>query len=164
VHFSRVGSRQEIPSWVRHVFLCLLAPVGIEPSTVVVGRAAEPGGPSAVRFLPIANAEEIAADLIDLYRAGQREPLPLLPDPSRAFAEAYRKRRDESAGLAAAARLEQRRNERGERIRDADVELVFRGRDPYAPAAAGAPAGERLGFAEVALRFFGPLLEHARDA
>jgi exodeoxyribonuclease V gamma subunit len=160
VHFSRVGSRQDIPWWVRHVFLCLLSPAGIAPVTIVVGRAAKVGDPTAVRFGPLADAEAIAGDLVDLYRAGQREPLPLFPDTSREFAEEYRKSKNESDALAAAAQLEERRTGHEARIRDADVELLFRGRDRLAPSAgAGRP-----GFAEVALRFFLPLLEHTEEA
>jgi exodeoxyribonuclease V gamma subunit len=158
VHFSLLGGRQDIRPWVRHVFLCLGAPEGIAPSTVVVGRG-KPGGPTAIRFGALANAEEIARDLVRLYRAGQREPLPLFPDASRAFAETDRKTGDQARAYAAAARAyDHPRNERP-LIRDLDVELLFRGRDPVAPRA----EGECPGFAEVARRFFGPLLDNQRE-
>jgi exodeoxyribonuclease V gamma subunit len=133
------------PWWVRHVFLCLLSPAGIAPVTTVVGRAAKVGDPTAVRFGPLADAEAIAGDLVDLYRAGQREPLPLFSDASREFAEEYRKSRNESAALAAAAQLEERRTGHEARIRDADVELLFRGRDRLAPSAGAGRPGVRGG-------------------
>jgi exonuclease V gamma subunit len=170
VHFSRLKGRQDLGPWVRHVFLCLAAPPGTAPTTVVVGRAQEGSRVTAVRFGPVADARASAEGLIALYRAGTTAPLPFFPSASRAFAEVVVKGGDEEkARTAAVAEPDHPRTTAREPHRDPEVDLLFRGRDPHtgwtdSDGSPEAEASDVASFAATALGIYLPLLRHEEDA
>jgi exodeoxyribonuclease V gamma subunit len=89
VTFSRVSARHRMASWVR--FLALSAALPDRPvQAVLIGRArrGSDGRVTCSRFAPVGaeGARERLAVLLDLHRAGLREPLPLSCLAGAAFA------------------------------------------------------------------------------
>jgi exodeoxyribonuclease V gamma subunit len=165
VHFSRLRGRQDLGPWVRHVFLCLASPPGTAPSTVVVGRAQDDESRvTAVRFGPIADPRSAAEGLIALYRAGTTAPLPFFASASRAFAKKFAETRDEQKARAAAVKQP---DHPGTTLRDphrdAEVDLLFRGRDPHV-GWEGSSADDPASFTATALGIYLPLLRHEEDS
>ncbi|HWV84318.1 MAG TPA: exodeoxyribonuclease V subunit gamma [Capillimicrobium sp.] len=95
--FSRVGPKHRLAAWVR-----LLALTASDPDTpwtaVTVGRARRGDGVTIATIPPLADdpalrrrdAERELERLLDLYRRGLREPLPIACKASAAYAEAAR--------------------------------------------------------------------------
>jgi len=84
--YARLPHRAELGLWVRHLVLGCLPGDDLPRTSCLVGRGTS-AGVSAVRLLPTENAAACLADLLALYEAGLRAPLPLLPLASRAQAE-----------------------------------------------------------------------------
>jgi exodeoxyribonuclease V gamma subunit len=103
--YSRVAAKHRLASWVR-----LLALVAADPerpfSAVTIGRADRNATLAIARLeLPASDPEgrghvalDHLASLIDLYRRGMREPLPLFCKTSAAYAGAAAAGRDPVAG------------------------------------------------------------------
>jgi exonuclease V gamma subunit len=158
--FSRLGRRFELAHFVRHLVLsCWKAQQDPRASrypgsSVVVARNADGEGVSVVQFEGITEPERILADLLDVVQAAQCQALPFVHDVSRAYCEALQ---DDPAGRAQAARLEAQRRFDDERaFPDAYVRLVYR------DFAALSQAQDALGFAPLARRVLGPLLQFRR--
>lgn len=166
VHFSRLRGRQDLGPWVRHVFLCLAAPAGTAPSTVVVGRAQKARSATAIRFGPVAKARAIAEKLVALHRAGTAAPLPFFPSASREFADKYGETGDEEKARAAAVKQpDHPATTARDPFRNAEVDLLFRGRDAHASFSDptdGASAAAT--FREAALDVYRDLIRHEEDA
>src|SRR5690606_13826888 len=95
--FSRVGPKHRLAAWVR-----LLALTASDPATpwtaVTVGRARRGDGVTIATIPPLADTPELRrrdaerelTALLDLYRRGLREPLPIACKASAAYADAAR--------------------------------------------------------------------------
>jgi exodeoxyribonuclease V gamma subunit len=147
VEYSKLAAKQRIRAWVR-----LVALAAAHPSTpwraVTVGRGF--GGAVAVATLgPVdaGRARGVLADLVALYRAGLREPLPLPTGAACAYARARTAGASDGNALAKAGQVwcGSKRPERDEppyvRVFGAGAEVL----------------GTRFG--ELALRVWGPLLD-----
>ncbi|HSH68474.1 MAG TPA: exodeoxyribonuclease V subunit gamma, partial [Deferrisomatales bacterium] len=138
--------RDQAVGWLEHLVLCAARRDGDPDRTVLVGLDKMYG------FRPADGALEHLERLLDLYGAGLREPLPLLPTASLAYAEAVCKDQGEDKALdAARTAWEGGYRSWGDR-EDADLQMCFRSTDPL---------GKR--FRELALAVFGPLLEHREN-
>ncbi len=88
VHYSRLGAKHRLQSWVRLLAMTATDPAGWQ--AVTVGRGdARSGGTSTLGPVGPEFATRALADLVDLYRTGMREPLPL---PTQVAAEYARLR------------------------------------------------------------------------
>ncbi|MEK0361343.1 exodeoxyribonuclease V subunit gamma [Pseudomonas sp. CBC3] len=82
---GRLGEWDLPPFWLRHLLLNLAATPGIERNSLMLS----PAGDWQLR--PLANAAQLLEPWLAAYRCAIREPLPLLPRSSHAFAKGYRK-------------------------------------------------------------------------
>jgi exodeoxyribonuclease V gamma subunit len=134
--------------WVRHLVLIYLMREGLVPggipinSVLITEQRQGQGGHvlETVRLTPIAEVSGHLANLIALFRQGQREPLPLFPETSLAFAEVGWEDRTRKAWEGGY------NDDQGESGLWA-VRNTFRGRDPLDQS-----------FETLARRVFGPLL------
>ncbi len=87
VTYSKLDGRHLVASWIRLLALTARDP-GSEWVAVCIGRARR-GGRPRVRMLgaPQAPAADVLADLVAIYDAGRREPVPLPLKTSYAWAE-----------------------------------------------------------------------------
>jgi exodeoxyribonuclease V gamma subunit len=81
---GRLGEWDLPPFWLRHLLLNLSATPGIERNSLMLS----PAGDWQLR--PLANAAQLLEPWLAAYRCAIREPLPLLPRSSHAFARGYR--------------------------------------------------------------------------
>lgn len=71
----------QVQAWVEHLFLCALAPAGIEPATLWVAR----DGVREFHALPHEQARAQLAALLEGYREGLSQPLRFFPRPAGAL-------------------------------------------------------------------------------
>ena len=124
---GRRKARDLLALWVRHLALNCLAPEGIAPRSRLVyerknqrTRAVEL---ESVELLPVPDALERLEDMASLFYRGRREPLPLFPETSLAFA-------DKGWDGAAASAWEGGFNGPPGECADWAVRTAFRGREP----------------------------------
>lgn len=82
---GKLGEWDLPPFWLRHLLLNLSATPGIERNSLMLSPAGD------WQLGPLANAAELLEPWLAAYRCAIREPLPLLPRSSHAFAKGYRK-------------------------------------------------------------------------
>ncbi len=160
--FSWARGKHELDAWIRHLAM-LAAGVRRETFMISKGRLDEP---EVYRFTKVAKPKRHLADLVALYRLGQRVPLPLFPDPASAYAAKIADGKSPEQALAA-ARAEYDKGYDGPK--NAYVEKVYGDRDPLdatfrlfgADAEVdAAPDTTPPSFADIAQRVFDPLLKH----
>jgi exodeoxyribonuclease V gamma subunit len=177
VQFSRLNSRHRLAAWIR--LLALTADDPEQPfESVTIGRAPyDSYAAVAVSRIPPLDADpdarrkraqtELSA-LIELRDRGLREPLPIAPDTSAAYAAAIR-HGDGAAATTAAERAWQsgfnrpREDAEPEHVRAFGAELTLAQLMELAPApdetGAGWPADESSRFGRYARRLWDPLLD-----
>lgn len=159
--YSKVGARHEIGLWIRHLLLNWAGRPDTPRQTVLVGRG-EKSEPEVVRFAPVADAEAVLRDLLDLYWLGQRLPLPLFADPSYSYVEKLQA--GASAEKARASAKEAFANSQGfGESSDAYFQQIFAQADPLQSLWADTPEAAGITFESVALRVIGPLLRHRQS-
>jgi exodeoxyribonuclease V gamma subunit len=138
---AKVGPKDYLDLWVRHLVLNVLAPGGVQRISHWLGRDRE------VMLLPVVDPLFHLQDLLDCYWRGLCWPLPFFPKSALAYVQALAAGKTDPEG---AARREWQGNDyhRGE-CEDHYYQLAFRGSDPL--------QGE---FPQLAQRIFRPLLEH----
>ncbi len=96
--YGKIDHKRRFGAWLTLLLLSAARP-DEQFAAVVVGRA------SSARLGPVTSAEAVGwlCDLVDLYEAGLREPLPLASKTSFAYAEARRKGAAPPDALRAAA-------------------------------------------------------------
>lgn len=82
---GRLGEWDLPPFWLRHLLLNLSATPGIERNSLMLSPAGD------WQLGPLTNAAQLLEPWLAAYRCAIREPLPLLPRSSHAFAKGYRK-------------------------------------------------------------------------
>lgn len=82
---GRLGEWDLPPFWLRHLLLNLSATAGIERNSLMLSPAGD------WQLGPLANAAQLLEPWLAAYRCAIREPLPLLPRSSHAFAKGYRR-------------------------------------------------------------------------
>jgi len=158
--FSRLGAKTELVPWIRHLFLCLLEPRGVEHVTRVFGRPEKKRKGTAIQFEPVEQAEREIETLVRIYRRGLLVPLPLFKRASWAYVETLRRGGDGAEEKALKkARKKYHGDERYDRpdANDPYVRQVFGGRDPLQPA-----QQEEDDFRTLARAVYDPLLAHRR--
>jgi exodeoxyribonuclease V gamma subunit len=148
----RLGGRKArdlLGLWVRHLALNRLAPAGIEPRGLLVceRKNAHTGGVEleTLSLAPVPDALERLCELVGLFFRGRREPLPLFPETSLAFA-------DQGWDRAARSAWEGGFNGPPGECDGWAVRTAFRGRDPL-----------DCDFESLAVRICGPLLAALRQ-
>lgn len=171
--FAKLGEPSELEVWIAHLLLCATAGDMEPKATHLIGR---PGDDrcSHVRFEPVEDAAGRLADLIEIFRMGTSQPLPLFPRTSRKFAAKIVKadedhdEHDEGNTGKDGALFDAYRHfsdPTSYRPESADpyVRQLFADVDPLAPSYR--PVGiesSAYGFCELALRVFRPLLDHRK--
>jgi exodeoxyribonuclease V gamma subunit len=158
--YSFARGKHELDAWIRH--LAMIAS-GAGRDTFMIAKRKD-GGPVIEKFTPVKRPHEHLADLVALYRLGQRVPLPLFPDPASAYVSKLVEGKTTEQALDA-ARKSYHTGYDGSA--NAYVAKVYGGDDPIDPAYrlfSSAP-GEEFppSFVEVAVRVFRPLFEHLEE-
>jgi len=156
VQYSKVGKRQEVGLWVRHLVLSCVAAAPV--TSRLVGRA-QKAGVVAVSFAPVADAPAALAVLVDLYRAGQIRPLPLFQEASRCFADLLRRDGNRAKALRKAVKAFEPNSAAEYSAADAAnayVRQIFGEQAPF--AAEADDTGNDSEFERVACAVYGPLL------
>ena len=180
VRFARLKPKNELAAWTRHLVLCAASATGPGRATLVLGRARPEDARSARNkhddarvegrvFEPVSVevARQHLSELARLYRLGQRAPLCLFPNASKAFAERWAATGDkpdcERLALGAARKAWSERNAGGE-CDDPYVRRIFGSVDPFARVSPFDVDGDGAfpSFAETALGVFEPLLRNSR--
>ena len=86
VNYSKLDGRHLLASWIRLVALTAQYP-GREWTGVCIGRPKKPGPPKERLLGPPEAAVDLLRDLVAMYDAGRREPIPLPLKTSYAWAE-----------------------------------------------------------------------------
>ena len=160
--YSKLGPKTQLEAWVS-----LLALAAARPGHGWTAGALGRGSKDAVQRATFVVPEDpiaVLSDLVAIYDAGMRSPLPLPLRTSFAWAEGYRQGNASRADAWARGRWSSGRYP-GEDARAPHV-VVWGSRIPYERLVAIAPVGEedpqgvgsRLG--ALALKVWGPLLEH----
>jgi len=134
--FGKLNAKDRLRAWVRHLVLNLLVPGGIGSATTFVAKDL------TLRLTPVANAQDLLADLLALYRQGLKRPIAFFPESALVWLQ-----HGYGSGFEHAWRG--RYNPAPERDQIA-VRIAFRGREPI---------GEE--FEQTALRILGPMLERS---
>jgi exodeoxyribonuclease V gamma subunit len=166
--FSRVGGRQELDLWIRH--LVVNAAIDPQATSALIGRAksadqAKKSGSelAIVSFRPADEAVRHLGTLLGLFARGQGAPLPLLLRASRAYAESIRKAKSTPATARnAACKAFAGSDFQGNDADDPSVALLY----PLGPPALrdDAPFDPADEFFTVACAVFAPLLDHREGA
>jgi exodeoxyribonuclease V gamma subunit len=156
VQFSRLRRPKEITSWVSHLVLQCFAPPGHPRTAFLVGRQPTDGREIELSFRAVDDPTVLLADLLALLRCGATVPVPFFPVASRVYVETLRDTGsvEKAHEAARSAHTPDRQGSWGEGL-DAYNALAFAGRDPFA----GEPSSPGS-FHDVALRVYGPMLDH----
>ncbi|MDG2051400.1 MAG: exodeoxyribonuclease V subunit gamma [Myxococcota bacterium] len=165
--FAKPERPSELTVWIEHLLLCASGPPDLPRRSHFVGRRGSKGKvASEVCFEGVEDAPRLLADLVRIYQAGRKRPLPLFPKASRKFAERVGKNPGdptlrENAWLDAQNAFTQSSPIRAERD-EVYVRQFFGRRDPLAlnDRAAGLELDAEYGFSRLAERVFGPLFAH----
>ncbi|MBU0480238.1 MAG: exodeoxyribonuclease V subunit gamma [Proteobacteria bacterium] len=139
--FAAITAEDRVSGWLKHLFFNCLPGKSEERQTVVVGID------KTFTLDTVDNSREILAELLEIYRDGTRKIVRFFPKASFAFAEKLAEKGEEAAFARAKEVWRGSDFSRGEGG-DPYYKLCFRETDPF----------DRE-FAEIAIRFFGPLLE-----
>ena len=154
-HFAKPNARHLVELWIQHLLLSVLQP-GRE--SVVVGRG-EKTGATTMTLAPVADPLAQLGSLVELWRIGMCEPLPLFPKASLDFCEVLQRNPDHLLALQHAAGVFNGRN--GERGQDAVIDRVWQEKDPLGRGDVlfGRPIVDR-DFMHLSVRVFQPILQH----
>jgi exodeoxyribonuclease V gamma subunit len=163
VQFSRLGRRQEIGMWVRHLVLNSIEDDGLPRTTTIVGRP-QRGDVYSVSFRAVEAADLLLAELVGFYRDGMRRPLPLFESSSWAYVANMRKKSDRKGALRGAAKKFVKSGPDaayGGDSSDPYVEQVYGQRPPFGESPPVAdPGAEGPSFETAAMVVLGPMLDH----
>jgi exodeoxyribonuclease V gamma subunit len=156
VEFSRLAPKQRIRAWVR---LLALTASSREPwCAVTIGRGTRFGlSRASAGPLDPDQATELLAELVELHRAGLREPLPLPTVAGHTYASVRRGGADAEAALDEALR-KWTSGAGAEQADDAHVRVWGRAPGPDVLIGPGGPGSEPTRFGALAMRLWAPLL------
>lgn len=86
--FTKPGRKAEVDAWVEHLLMQTASESGLPRETQLVLRGPL-GRPVIVAFGPVAEPLETLGALVELYQTSKSEPVPLIGESSRAFAETF---------------------------------------------------------------------------
>jgi len=166
--FAKLGGTSELDAWIEHLAVCATRGGDDAFETILIGRQHESS--TLVRFLPVSDASERLEELVAIWRAGRERPVPFFPKSARVYAEKLDGVSDAAAAADAEGQASQNAyreyrgdetgydTDRSEREREADVRLLWRGRDALARGTAGHEGEAPEDFRGLALRIYGPML------
>jgi exodeoxyribonuclease V gamma subunit len=152
--FARVSPKHILQTWLRHLVLCAVQPKGVQLQSTLLGRREGP----RVKPLVYATVPEplpILRSLVDLYRVGQRRPLPFFPSSSLSVVLREQKTHKGLLSSANHWKEELSRSPALKRIYG-DVQLL-----PSGPE--GFSSGASPSFRDVAFGVYAPLLSYLSD-
>lgn len=79
VRHGRTRAADRLRLWLDHLLLQIAAPAGVAPESALIARD------GVTRFSPVPDAAAHLADLLDLWRAGLKAPLPFYPETAWAW-------------------------------------------------------------------------------
>jgi exodeoxyribonuclease V gamma subunit len=160
--FGRLGARERIVAWIRHLLLNCKKGKNTPRETVLIGVA--PGGgrgkqktitPKAVRYRTVDNPRRILTDIVKAFVAGLYTPYPFAPNASWTYAERKLIKEDDHPTASA----------RAERIWEGSDFSMGEREDPYyAMVWRDRSVVDDEAFAVAAEAFWKPLIEHEEDA
>lgn len=162
--YSRARGKHAVDAWIRH--LVMLAS-GVGRPTFMIAKDAS-GDPIVHELGPVKRPLVHLAELVALYRLGQRVPLPLFPDPASEYAERRASGKTQEEALAAASK-EYGGEYAYDGSKNAYVVKVYGDGEPTAPTDPAyrlfesRPEEEPPSFVELAERVFVPLREHMKE-
>ena len=162
VGYSKLGAKNLLQAWIRLLALCAADP-DTDWTAVCIGRRRQSDVEVRAFGRPARPAIDLLAELVAIYDAGLREPLPIPLKTSYAYAEARHTRRDaESAAQDAWAR-----GQFGENTEDAHIR-AWGERVPLSallqpPRAGEEVRGETTRLGALAARIWAPLLTAERE-
>jgi exodeoxyribonuclease V gamma subunit len=164
VTYSKLAAKHLLQAWIRLLALCAERP-DRKWSVVCIGRRGSNG--VAVRAFgpPADSAAALLADLVSVYDAGQREPIPLPLKTSYAWAEARRTRSDPYRAAAESWKSAKFPKEDADAAhvrawgKDAPLDVLLR-----APATGEEMSGETTRLGALAVKVWTPLLSAEREA
>ncbi len=84
---ARVKAKDHLLAWIRHLALCCAHPVDYPQQSYLAGvNSAAEGVWTAWSFAPVTDAQDILAQLLELYAKGLRRPLRFFPNSALTFA------------------------------------------------------------------------------
>lgn len=98
--YQRLSGKQLMSAWIRHLAMCVAAPTDQSHESIWLGRG-EHRQVREASFAPVENAAEQLANLVELYRVGQSEPLLFFPKSSWAYAKEKDEEKARKAGYKA---------------------------------------------------------------
>jgi exodeoxyribonuclease V gamma subunit len=148
--FARISGKHVVALWLRHLASCWIGDGQVPPRSYLVGRGAHGAELRTLALGEVEGAGALLADLVKLYRDGQRVPLRLFPKAAYSYVQARRSGKDEGPAWRGAVTqwLQQ------ERAWDPNVARVF------APDPSELDPAQGSDFVELAERVFGPLFDH----
>ena len=169
--FSRVKIKDLLAMWVRHLVLCSAAPEGVPMQSVLIGRppswwarwnskAHSQKNPPTHHCARLESVDDPGAELavlVELFRAGLRAPLRLLPETSFAYAQARRSGDDEASALRVAIR-EWGASQPVDRYDQHLVRVFGTAQPPFEEVVTDGPP-----FDEVARQVLGAMLRHLTE-
>lgn len=161
---GRVTAARELDLWIRHTSLCAMHP-NQSFESVLFGRSDTPKGKlgAAVDVVSFRTVEEpvaVLSDLIGLYRAGLRRPLPLFPQAARNYAQ-YKRTAPAASALARVRAEAEASQKRGvDLLGGANAGRLFWPPDPFAFDAWEQDDIGWASFTNCAELVYAPLLRH----
>jgi exodeoxyribonuclease V gamma subunit len=166
--FARVGSKQMLRLWIRHLCLCASTDASeVSQKSVHIGRGKDGPKKTRICFGPIDNPKETLESLVTLFLFGSSRALPFFPKSSAAYATKMvtptlkkdgTPRGDPPSDALRDARKAWNDTVRGNKViiegewRNAAIQRLFGTEAPFDPGASG--------FVEITLAVFRPLLEN----
>lgn len=133
----KLSAKNRLKAWIHHLFLNAAGIPGPRTTRLFCVD-------SSVEFSPLEKAPALLADLLEIYAGGLNKPLPFFAESSFMLAKARLAKKSE---YGARGKWEERER------KDEYVDACFHGRDPLDEA-----------WAELAMRIYRPLIEHAKEA
>lgn len=156
--YSQLHPKYLLDAWIRH----LVANTDREDVATVLVARGKPNEAATCRFGPVENPHEHLRTLVELYVAGQHQPLLVFPKSSHAFCAALIETKGDVGAAMAKAREQWDARNIGER-HEAHLTRLFGDADVLAPGFSlfehPLPGGD---FRQVSVEVFGPLLAHQR--
>ena len=160
VGYGGLSGRQRLAAWVRHLaVVASLDDGGLQ--SVSVGLTRGRASRKLIRGINPVTARLVLANLVWLRDAGLREPLPLAPAASEAYAE-RRYRGDDVIKAVEAARKKWEAGQFGSENAEIEHQLVFGGKVPFDALNSALDDGwpnETTRFGVLARRLWTPLLD-----
>jgi exodeoxyribonuclease V gamma subunit len=180
--YSKLRAKAQLAAWIKHLVLLNMQESGLPNRSVVIGRAIDGDGIAAWQFGDVDDPRQHLENLLLIFKAGERLPLPLPLDialkfvedtqPVGAAAPSKGKRTKTAKTMDEAAAIEKAREKYGPKRAsvysasdDLYFQLAFRGGDLFATGGmATTPELQPYAdFRALARSVFMPLLQHRRS-